>query len=157
MWRRVALEGDSMVIFLDLDGVINCRADWVHPYSIRPRCVKALAKLVKSLNADIVLTSSWKTGWVRVGKCTPQIEQLKRMFGTYGMGIAGRARNLGNRSAEISDYCHRHGVTDFLILDDDLSLFTTVKNIYRINPKKGLTDSDANVIIRKYREGWPCA
>lgn len=141
-----------MVIFLDLDGVINCKADWPHPYTIRPKCVQYLAVLVKALDAEIVLSSSWKTGWVRYGKCTPQIENLKQMFSVQGIEISGRTSDLGDRSLEIDDYCYRHGVTDYLIMDDDLSLFTSQKNIYKVNEKKGLTDHDVKAILKKYKK-----
>lgn len=138
-----------MVIFLDLDGVINCEADWVHPYTIRVECVKYLAMLVKALDADVVLTSSWRTGWMRNGQCTPQIENLKYMFAMQGIKISGRTFNLGDRSCEIDDYCYRHGIADYLILDDDLSLFKTQKNIYKVNAKRGLTNHDVKIILRK--------
>ena len=140
-----------MVIFLDLDGVVNCKIDWIHPYTIRPECVKYLAVLVKALNADIVLTSSWRAGWVREGKCTPQIENLKHLFNQQGIKISGRTASLGDRSREVSDYCCRHNVTDYLILDDDLNLFTTQKNIYEVNEKNGLTYRDVKIILRKYK------
>ena len=74
-----------MVIFLDLDGVVNCEKDCVHPYTVRLECVKNLARIVKALDAGIVLTSSWRNGWVRIGKCTPQIENLKKMFSSQGI------------------------------------------------------------------------
>lgn len=139
-----------MVIFLDLDGVINCESDWTHPYTVRLECVKNLAMIVKALNAGIILTSSWRTGWVRTGKCTPQVENLKQMFGSQGIEIIGRTYNLGNRGCEVNDYCRRHGITSYLILDDDLSLFTGQKNIYKVNAKNGLTKRDAKIILRKY-------
>lgn len=140
-----------MVIFLDLDGVINCEADWAHPYTVRQKCVKSLAYLVKALNADVVLTSSWRTGWIRTGKCTPQIENLKCAFDLYGIEISGRTPNLGDRRSEINDYCYRHDITDYLILDDDLSLFTIQKNIYKVNAKNGLTNHDVKIILKKYK------
>jgi len=69
-----------MVIFLDLDGVINCEADWAYPYTVRMMCVKSMAALVKELKADIVLTSSRRAGWVREGKCTLQREFKKYVW-----------------------------------------------------------------------------
>lgn len=140
-----------MIIFLDLDGVINCRADWVYPYTIRAKCVKCLAGIVKALDADVILTSSWRAGWVREGKCTPQIENLKHAFSLQGIEISGRTANLGNRSCEINDYCQKHDVTAYLILDDDLSLFTTQKNIYKVNAERGLTEHDVKIILKKYK------
>ncbi|MCI9128492.1 MAG: hypothetical protein HFG28_15275 [Eubacterium sp.] len=142
-----------MVIFLDLDGVVNCEADWAHPYTVRMECVKSLSVLVKALKADVVLASSWRTGWVRGGKCTPQIENLKYTFSLHGIEISGRTANLGNRSYEIADYCHRHDVASYLILDDDLSLFTSTERVYNVNAKTGLTNHDVRVIIKKCKKG----
>lgn len=143
-----------MVIFLDLDGVINCEADWVHPYTVRQECVGYLAVVVKALCAEVVLSSSWRTGWVRSGQCTPQIESLKAAFAVNDIEISGRTPVLGSRSLEIKDYCFRHGVTDYLVLDDDLTLFKPGDSVYKVNPKKGLTDSDVKSILKKCRGGW---
>lgn len=41
----------------------------------------------------------------------------------------------------------------FLILDDDLSLFTSTERVYNVNAKTGLTNHDVRVIIKKYKKG----
>ena len=75
------------------------------------------------------------------------------MFSSQGIEISGRTPKLGNRSLEVNDYCHRHGITSYLILDDDLSLFTGQENIYLVNAESGLTRHDVKVILRKYKGG----
>ena len=57
-----------MYIFLDIDGVLNCKADWNKPYTINNKCLDNFVKLCKDLSkkygvVKIVLTSSWKEGF----------------------------------------------------------------------------------------------
>lgn len=139
-----------MVIFLDIDGVLN---QLQRNYYLDSECIKNLSKLCKTLKANIVLTSSWRLGYTNFGKCTPQIEELKRQFDKYSIKISGRTYNLGNRANEIIKHIQEHNINAYIILDDDKNEFngTTMKNLYIINSKKGLTSADVNNIIKQVR------
>ena len=54
------------IIFLDVDGVLNCSStkDRCGPYiGIEDKKVKLLKEIVKSTKAKIVLVSTWKENW----------------------------------------------------------------------------------------------
>jgi len=59
------------VIFLDVDGVLNCETSKSYVITENRKVltgidkdkVKRLASIVAATGADIVLTSSWKNGW----------------------------------------------------------------------------------------------
>lgn len=136
-----------MIIFLDIDGVLN---QLQSNYYLDNRCIENLAMLCEKLKATVVLTSSWRLGYTNLGKCSPQIEELKAQFSKYSIKISGRTANLGDRTAEITDYIKRHNVRQHLILDDDKSEFRSglLSNTYITNPKTGLTKEDTKKIIK---------
>lgn len=137
-----------MIIFLDIDGVLNQLQSW----HIDDKCVAVLQKLCRHYDAKIVLTSSWKSGFCRNKiYCTPQIIKLIDKFETYGLSIYNRTENLGDRSLEIERFIERYNVTKYIILDDDISLFSNMKNLYIINSKTGLTEKDYKKIIRLFK------
>ena len=139
-----------MIIFLDIDGVLNQLQD---NYYIDKNCVEQLSILCKKLNAKVVLTSSWRLGFTRVGECSPQIEKLKNIFSEYNIDLYNRTFDLGDRATEIKDYIIRHGVGKYIIIDDDISEFKekTLKNLFIVSPRKGLTSKDVERIINNIR------
>lgn len=136
-----------MVIFLDIDGVLN---QLQGNYYLDIKCIENLAILCKNLKATIVLTSSWRLGYSNLGKCSPQIEKVKLIFSKYNIKISGRTANLGDRAIEILDYIKKHNVKNYVILDDDKSEFKKglLDNTYIINYKTGLTEDDVKRIIK---------
>ena len=40
----------QMYIFLDIDGVLNCKADWNKPYTINNKCLDNFIGLCKALS-----------------------------------------------------------------------------------------------------------
>ena len=140
----------SYIIFLDIDGVLN---QLQGNYYLDIRCIKNLATLCHKLNAQIVLTSSWRIGYLHIGSCSPQIEELKAKFARYGIVLNGRVKNLNNRTDEIKEYIDTYQIKRFLILDDDKMEFLNgiLPNTYFVDGKKGLTEQDVNKIIRKYK------
>ena len=87
-----------MIIFLDIDGVLN---QLQSNYYLDNRYIENLAMLCKKLKATVVLTSSWRLGYTNLGKCSPQIEELKAQFSKHNIKISGRTANLGDRTIEI--------------------------------------------------------
>lgn len=55
-----------MTIFFDVDGVLNCEADWQRPFTINKRCVRAFAHIVEKLQkrelVQLVIISTWRAG-----------------------------------------------------------------------------------------------
>lgn len=139
----------TMIILLDIDGVLN---QLQGNYYIDKNCVRELSIICKELNADIVLTSSWRIGYVNVGKCTPQIEELKSIAKDNNINIIGRTRDLGNRSSEITTYIKEHEVSKYIIIDDDESEISSElhERAYFINCRTGITHKDVKNIIRRF-------
>lgn len=136
-----------MIVFLDIDGVLN-RVGRGKGGDIVSSCVKVLAEIVKSLKADIVLTTSWRTGFSRsVDKCEPVIRNLVYELDKYGVTIRSRTPKGSTRTDEINAYLNYTGEKRYIILDDDASLFTDKSHLYLVNPSTGLTDKDIKKVI----------
>ena len=137
-----------MTIFLDIDGVLN---QLQGKYYLDNKCIENLGKLCKKLRATVVLTSSWRFGYSRLGKSTPQIEKLKQMFSEHQIKISGRTADFRNRASEIKHYIQDNNITNYIILDDDITEFKGEKldNTYIINCKTGLTEKDIKKILKQ--------
>ena len=139
-----------MVIFLDIDGVLN----QLQLYKLDSRCIDCLSLLCKHYNADIVLTSSWRMGYLRdYNKCSPQVKHLIDTLNLHGIKIIGRTKDLKDRYLEIHTYIKEHNIDRYIILDDDKSEFSTLdKNLYIVNFKTGLSMRDVGKIKKLFRE-----
>ena len=147
-----------MYIFLDVDGVLNTEADWSRKvYSLDSRCVASFCKLLNELHdPKIVLSSTWRNGIARDGATAVHIDDLINSLAPAGIksldktGIAPD----GSRTKEIEHYLRRHSQDDYIILDDDLSLFdqkSKTPHLYITSAKTGLTDTDVAKIIKQLK------
>lgn len=135
-----------MIIFLDIDGVLNQLQEW----HIDKACVARLGKICNKTKAKIVLISTWRFGYFHnYSMCTPQVKKLLDVFEDNHIEIQGRTKDLGDRQKEIEDYINRRGISEYIILDDDKSLYNSIKNLYIVNEKTGLTDRDVKEILNK--------
>lgn len=114
------------IIFLDIDGVLN--TDIYKNAVIEPEMVRNLKYIVEETNAQIVLSSSWKSGYYQTKfeqlkdeRINLLIEELKRI----GLSISGLTpftdvlRGGANRPFEIKKWLERFPtVESFVILDD---------------------------------------
>lgn len=140
-----------MIVFLDIDGVLN---QLQGNYFLDKKCIENLGKLCKEIKGIVVLTSSWRLGYTNVGKCSPQIEELRKLFREQNISILGRTLDLGDRSEEIKKYIETHNVGNYVIIDDDISEFKNeaLPNLYIVNHKTGLTDIDINKLVKLYKK-----
>ena len=121
----------NTIIFLDIDGVLNqlqpnCYLD--------NNCIKILAEIKEKLQAEIVLTSSWRLGFTHsYDRCTPQIKKLIDEFNKQHIKIRSRTKQLWNRTTEIQTYIQENNVGSYVILDDDKSEHTDYRNLYIVN------------------------
>lgn len=145
-----------MTIFFDVDGVLNCKADWRNPFSINDSCLRVFAKLVHRLEkkgqVNLVLASTWRVGISEDGNDSPQIQNLKGKLFQYGLSISGTTPNttMKSREEEISYYARRHDVENYIILDDDGSLYLHPGEIplYVTDYRTGLTEKDIRPILK---------
>lgn len=137
-----------MLLFLDIDGVLNqLQKDYIDV-----NCVANLAVLVRRLDAKIVLSSTWRFGYAHnFSYCTPQIQHLIKVFENFDLQIWSRTNESAKtRTEEIQSYLYRYS-DDYIILDDDVSLFTSINNLYLVNCKTGLTSKDVRKLLRKVK------
>lgn len=140
-----------MLLFLDIDGVLNTSSDWKMNGVIREENVRNLAEAFKNIAIRIMLISSWRHGFItrkNPGNST-QIKNLEEKLDKYGMYISGIvACKEQNRRKAIEDYLMAHPYP-YIILDDDKSEYDRIlPHTYFINPDTGITKKDA-VKIRK--------
>jgi hypothetical protein len=146
-----------MYIFLDIDGVLNRRENWDHPYSLNKKNIANLAALVEALpGAQIILTSSWRTGWTEnILHCTPQVQILRGLLAEHGLSIAGKTGKApdGDRLREIRHFLDRNPAGEYLILDDDAGEYSrTPEHLYLVDPVQGLTSEDVKKIRKMLGE-----
>ena len=145
-----------MYIFLDVDGVLNTETDWARKvYSLNPKCVSAFIKLLNALpGPEVVLSSTWKNGIARDGATAVHIDDLIRALSPAGITRLDRTAVApdGSRSKEIDHYLRRHPAGEYIILDDDPSLFELglkTPHLFLTSAKTGLTEADVVQILKR--------
>ena len=113
------------VIFLDIDGVLNCRSTteccglWV---GIDDDKLQRLRRIVEATQAVIVLTSTWKIDWYKDEK--DKQDQLARYLdekmNTIGLQIIDKTEDRWfDRGAGVLRWMAERSVEAFVILDDE--------------------------------------
>ena len=137
------------VVYLDIDGVLNCHSTKVSVggyCGIEREKVLLLKQILDSTNAKVVLISSWKEGWIKDNKKKP----FQSFFARYldeefkKVGIAIHDKTAGGvyaRSEGILEYNERFTVKKFVILDDtyaDYDGYDLTPVLVKTNAEKGL-------------------
>lgn len=118
------------IIFLDIDGVLNCQSSEIYMpgyyVGIDEDKLLRLKEIVNATGAQIVLSSSWKHYW--------RLE-YKEFQNEFGNEIDNRLAPLGllpiaktedpdrdglRRGAGIIKWVLDHGVSDWVVLDDEI-------------------------------------
>ena len=114
------------IIFLDVDGVLNnmTTVDTIKGFvGIDSRNVEVLKQLVEMFEAEIVLSSSWKTGWSKNKEEQDEFaNRLDDVLAEYGLSIIDKTyeKNIFRRGEGIRNWLAEHGpVENYIILDDD--------------------------------------
>ena len=121
--------GYMNVIFLDIDGVLNCQ-------DTEERCngvigidsdkVGRLAHIAKAHDAKLLLTSSWRLHWWKPettdSEQHPLGEYLDKKLAEHGLAIYDKVPYAGfNRGAAIRKYIKNSAepVDKFIVIDDE--------------------------------------
>lgn len=148
-----------MFIFLDIDGVLNKSSQWngAIAYPLDDGCITEFASYVKACGGRIILTSSWRMGFVSSGnpKNTPQIRSLERKLMDRGVKVLGTTRDMGSRSREINLFVKKYPNEKYVILDDDESEYKRLpdalrEHLYLTNPAKGFTRKDTRELLSRF-------
>lgn len=154
------------VIFLDIDGVLNCRTS--KSYCHDDKCglitgidsdkVKRLAKIVEATNAKIVLSSDWRVGWekyytTRKPSHAKYLDNHLKKKGNLTIFDKTPLFHSGYwRGEEILTYLRSHpDITNYVILDDtffeDFSIKGIEEHLVLTSHSVGLTDTDCEKAI----------
>lgn len=141
-----------MYYFLDIDGVLNKESDWKRPFILNDSCVQCFSKIIKKdKSPHIILSSTWRAGYSNKGEKSSgnQLSKLEE----YGITIED-ITPISNktRQEEIEYYIRKNAVKNYIILDDDESLFPWPDriNLYLTDYKTGLTEMDVKKIVSRY-------
>ena len=121
------------VIFLDIDGVLNTSYTKYRDEVLDDFRLDYLAKIVNKTRAKIVLTSTWRYNLSKSlfsfkaynNSAKRLIESLKER----GLKISALLPDTPNnrRAEDISEFIKKHKVTHFVILDDELFNYDSLK------------------------------
>ena len=148
------------VIFLDIDGVLNCveTKEKCKAYvGIDDKMVSWLKRIVEATGAQIVLSSSWKHDWEPINK------EAQNEFGFYVDRALKKhsltaidktyESNSEHRGEGIIQWVRTHEVDSFIILDDEwydfkeLGLQSRVIKTEFYDENGGLTDDHVELAI----------
>lgn len=115
------------VVFLDIDGVLNCAGSESRAPSgvigIDSSKVKRLKRVVENTNAVIVLTSTWKKEWSHAeSERSPDGNYMVKKLSREGLHILDKTDDhVVNRGRGIHDWIEKHGNVDsWIAIDDDV-------------------------------------
>ena len=162
MFRR---NKDSRVvlIFLDVDGVLNTTAARYTKYELRDVNISALRLLQDKLEKrGNVVKVTWRFGYeFDYERCSKQVQSLICKLGQAGITIYDKTPIYKDktRDVEIKRYIRGYQLknehTEYIILDDDASVFdrNALKemNFYKVNESTGLTTKDTDIIVKMLR------
>lgn len=128
------------IIFLDVDGVLNCSQTFIdrhkhwlltgeHVIELDESKIQLLKQLVDASGANIVLSSTWRKGWIGnptlKHHMTKHALELDKMLLKYDLHIMSKTpmSDDGKRGTEISDWLsiQQRIIDNYVILDDDTS------------------------------------
>jgi len=154
------------VIFLDVDGVLNCEGtfkdiyyEWkktgVRRTELDEKKVALLKDIIDLTGSEIVLSSTWRLGFDdKLNPTRTETKDLVKMFNEYGITILDRTKHLGTRrGVEIREWLSRHeDVEDFVILDDDTDMeeYTNTNLVKTSFYGEGLTEEHFDIIKEKF-------
>ena len=113
------------IIFLDIDGVLNCDRYIIEHncrgIGIDPTRMLLLADIVQASDAKIVLTTSWRKHWSEnPEECDDMGIEINETFAEHGLSIYSKTPHLYySREQEILSWLEDHPeVTRFVVIDD---------------------------------------
>jgi hypothetical protein len=155
----------TKIIFLDIDGVMNCRSDWKSPhqgtYVIDPKKKDLLVSFIKKHDFKVVLSSTWRNHSDHVDYLYEQgvlhpdwvHEDWRTIQGESKHSFSGTGETLYKhvlRGDEIQEWLDRHSeVTFYLILDDGTDFLKHQKRFFvrtSFEPQGGLTHRHIRVM-----------
>lgn len=144
-----------IVLFLDIDGVLNTRKSLLEDREMDKDCLEQLERVVKATGCKIVISSSWRI----MGKMHV-IRMMNKTLGRVGETVRAvigctptRLDNSDLRGDEIQAWLDKHTdqVQKFIILDDETDMGALLPHLVQTNIESGLTPEIADELIEKLR------
>ena len=162
-------------IFLDIDGVMNNRIDWMQKVDNKSEkfsghrmfCDEAwemLSEVVQKTGAKVVLSSSWRIGFyeredgIILNKNNPHAEMLMNYFYQYNIPLAGLTTKVYDlRGIQIQEYVQENFTKDdkWIVLDDeefDIRDLIPKEQFIKTEFETGLQQHHCEQIIRYFNE-----
>lgn len=139
------------VIFLDFNGVLDT---YENMDTIDEINLHILINAIKKTEAKVVITSSNKNVFYRIGKHNKIMINLLNTLKQNNIEILGITKYLNTREEEILDYLKTHPqITHYCILDDDY-IFESMKEhqiklTNQMDGGNGLQETSIEEIVRK--------
>ena len=149
------------IIFLDVDGVLNCQNSKSNCYGIMgidDDKVIRLRKIVECTDAKIVLISTWKTNWQKLHKDEQgyMADYLDRKLKRQRLAIMDKTDDyIAMRGEGIDQWLKGRNVESFVILDDEEFDYAKTGIIDRLiktefyNDNGGLQEEHIQIAINK--------
>lgn len=146
------------VIFLDVDGVLNCRHTRTRTSDgwcfVDDYLVRRLRELVVRSGARLVLSSTWREGWHQEDESLNDVSftELRDKFREFGIEIFDRTGEMRQcRWQSIQEYMARpreDPIEHYVIIDDWDDMGEYSNHLVWTNPSTGLTDEDVEEALR---------
>jgi len=166
MFNRKKFNNKDILVFLDVDGVLNTTNSRISKYEVRDENVNALGMLKTALEnkgyvVKIVLSSTWRLGYVAAyEECSPQIQKLITKISEAGISIYDKTPvyKETTRDVEIARYIKGYELKNeeftYIILDDDISVFDEKAlkkmNFYKVDEHTGLVSKDIKKLVKLF-------
>ena len=139
------------VIFLDFNGVLDT---YENMDTIDEINLHILINAIKKTEAKVVITSSNKNVFYRVGKHNKIIINLLNTLKQNNIEILGITKYLNTREEEILNYLKTHPqITHYCILDDDYIFESMKEHQIKLTNQNdggnGLQETSIEEIVRK--------
>ena len=163
MWGRRKYTNKNILIFIDVDGVLNTTNSRFTKYEVKESNVEALGMLIKKgYIVKVVLSSTWRLGYDKDYKqCSPQVQNLRTKLASVGITIYDKTPIYKDktRDVEITRYIKGYELKydnfTYVILDDDTSVFDkgALEDMifYKVDEHTGLLQKDVNKIVKKLK------
>lgn len=147
------------VIFLDIDGVLNCNKTARKTMSgytfVGNRQLKNLRRIIHETHAKVVLSSDWRYDRDNQ-RYNSDFLELKDELNYNGIQFYGFTPELpgAHRGAEINEWLSKHKeVSNFVILDDRTDIEPNKDHWVQTVMSRGLGSSETDEAIRILMKG----
>lgn len=131
------------VLFLDIDGVVNCRlTPQTDGWPIDPYMALLVGRIVIATDCKIILSSSWRHSQEGIDIVSKKVMPVFDKTTTENFGTV-------SRGTEIKEWLQAHPeVTHYAILDDNNDMYKDqMSHFFHTSFQTGLTEEMANKVI----------